>query len=72
MNRLFSESLLGKYPESHSSRLGSLIRLHPDADDGFYKMVKKKMRKKGVLDYGKYTEVEQHDSCDYTWPTSGL
>ena len=40
--------------------------------DSFYKMVKKKMRKKGVLDYGKYTEVEQHDSCDYTWPTSGL
>jgi len=49
-----------------------ILKDSPDADDGFYRMIKKKMRKVGVLDYGKYTEVEQHDDCTYTWPTSGL
>ena len=49
-----------------------ILKDSPDADDGFYRMIKKKMRKAGVLDYGKYTEVAQHDDCTYTWPTSGL
>ena len=42
------------------------------ADTGFYKMIKKKMKKMGVLDYGEYEEVAQTDDCSYTWPTAGF
>lgn len=49
-----------------------ILKDSPDADDGFYREVKKAMRDAGLLDYGKYEKVEQTDSCDYTWPTSGL
>ena len=62
-------------PDAASMKRGYayVLKDSKDADDAFYREVKKKLKKLGLFDYSSgFTKYPQSDDCDYTWPTAGL
>ena len=62
-------------PDAASMKRGYayVLKDSKDADDDFYREVRKKLKKLGLFDYSSgFTKYDQSDDCDYTWPTSGL